>query len=111
MISRINIEKDNIGGYEWEAGTSFQMLYSAIVMHKDYWTEPEKFNPDRFYKVDESDKYILEKKKAKNALPMFGGGFRMCPGRKLALIELKCLIFQFIENMICDIELVDKNAP
>ena len=33
----------------------------------------------------------------------------MCPGRKLAMIELKCLISMMYRN--CDIELVDKNAP
>ena len=65
------------------------MLTPTIMRHKDYWTtvldilrnnarlemtDPEKFDPDRFYKVEESDKYLFEKRKIKNAFLMFGGG-------------------------------------
>ncbi|PKC05530.1 cytochrome P450 [Rhizophagus irregularis] len=85
---RINSQSDKVGGYDWPEGTQFQMLFSAIIKHKDYWTEPEKFDPDRFYRVEESDKYLLEKKNMKTTFPMFGGGIRICPGRKLAIIEL-----------------------
>ena len=109
MIGRFNTESDNIGGYDWPKRTQFQMLYSAIMKHKDYWTDPEKFDPNRFYKVEESDKYFLEKQKVKNAFPMFGGGLRICPGRKLANIELKCLM-AFIYRKY-DVEMADINAP
>ena len=77
LNSRVNVEDDNVGGYNWPKGTIFQMLYSAIMKRKDYWTNPEKFDPDRF-------KYLLEKKKIKNTYSMFGGGIIMYPGRKLA---------------------------
>ena len=43
------------------------MLYSAILKHKDYWTDPEKFDPNRFHKVEESDEYFLEKQHVKNS--------------------------------------------
>ncbi|PKK62958.1 cytochrome P450 [Rhizophagus irregularis] len=106
---RINSQSDKIGGYDWPEGTQFQMLFSAIIKHKDYWTEPEKFDPDRFYRVEESDKYLLEKKNMKTTFPMFGGGIRICPGRKLAIIELKCLLILIYRKY--DIELVDMNSP
>ncbi|CAB4403745.1 unnamed protein product [Rhizophagus irregularis] len=106
---RINSQSDKVGGYDWPEGTQFQMLFSAIIKHKDYWTEPEKFDPDRFYRVEESDKYLLEKKNMKTTFPMFGGGIRICPGRKLAIIELKCLLFLIYRKY--DIELVDMNSP
>uniref|UniRef100_A0A1D1XKT0 Cytochrome P450 83B1 n=1 Tax=Anthurium amnicola TaxID=1678845 RepID=A0A1D1XKT0_9ARAE len=107
-MSRINAERDNIGGYDWPESTLFQMLYSSMMKHKDYWTDPDKFDPDRFYKIDESDKYLLEKKKEKNVFPMFGGGIRICPGKKLAIIELKCLMVYFRKY---DIQTADINAP
>ncbi|CAG8746706.1 14685_t:CDS:2 [Cetraspora pellucida] len=109
MIGRVSTESDNVGGYEWPEGTVFQMYFGSIMKSKNYWTDPEKFDPDRFYKVEESDKYLLEKKKIQNTYSMFGGGIRMCPGRKLAIIELKCLMTLIYRNY--DIDLVDINAP
>jgi len=106
---RVSAEKDEIGGFIWPEGTSFFVLYSAMMKRKDYWTEPEKFDPDRFYKVEESDKYLLEKKHGKNTFTLFGGGIRVCPGRKLAMIQLKCLLSMIYRKY--DIELVDMNAP
>ncbi|GET03227.1 cytochrome P450 [Rhizophagus clarus] len=109
IIGRINTQNDIVGGYNWSERTRFQMLTSAIMNHKDYWTEPEKFDPDRFYKIEESDKYLLEKNNMKNSLSIFGGGIRICPGRKLAIIELKCLLVLIYRKY--DIELVDMNSP
>ncbi|PKC70183.1 cytochrome P450, partial [Rhizophagus irregularis] len=50
VLGRISAQNDNVGGYDWPEGTTFQILASAIMKHEDYWTEPEKFDPDRFYK-------------------------------------------------------------
>ena len=108
IMSRLNTERDNVGGYDWPEGTLFQMIYSEIMKHKDNWTDPETFDPDRFYKVEESDKYLLEKRKARNVFPMFGGGIRICPGKKLGIIELKCLMVYFRKY---DIVMADINAP
>ena len=108
MQHRINAERDDVAGYDWPKSTLFIMLYSSIMKHKDNWTDPDKFDPDRFYKVEESDKYLLEKQKPRNVFPMFGGGIRICPGKKLAIIELKCLMAYFRKY---DIEMADKNAP
>ena len=91
-LGRLNVEDDKVGGYHWPKDTQFQILTSALMKHDDYWTDPEKFDPDRFYKIEESDKYLLEKQHAKDSFMMFGGGIRICPGRKLAITELKCLI-------------------
>ena len=107
-LGRVNVENDEVGGYNWSKGTTFQILLSAIMKRKDYWTDPEKFDPDRFYKIEES-KYSLEKQHVKNSFTMFGIGIRICPGRKLAMIELKCLLALVYRKY--DIELADMNAP
>ena len=40
---------------------------------------------------------------------MFGKGIKICPGRKLAMIELKCLLASIYRKY--DVELADMNAP
>ena len=107
-LSRVNLEKDEIGGFSWPEKTQFQIFYSALMKREDYWTDPEKFDPDRFYKIEESDKYLLEKQHAKNSFTIFGGGIRVCPGKKLAIIELKCLLSSIYRKY--DVELADANA-
>ena len=108
-IGRVNVEKDTVGGFNWPEETPFQILYCVMMKRKDYWTDPEKFDPYRFYKIEESDKYLLEKQHAKTAYSLFGGGIRICPGRKLAIVELKCLLSSIYRKY--DIEMADKNAP
>ncbi|CAB4399031.1 unnamed protein product [Rhizophagus irregularis] len=111
FIGRINVEKDEVGGFNWPEGTSFHILYSEIMMSKDYWTNPENFDPYRFYKIDENynNNYLLENQHIKNSFTIFGGGIRICPGRKLAMIELKCLLALIYRKY--DIELADINSP
>jgi cytochrome P450 len=109
LIGRVNVEKDTVGGYNWPEETSFQIFHPAIMRRKDYWTDPEKFDPDRFYKIEESNKYLLEKQHIKTSYAIFGSGIRACPGRKLAMIELKCLLASIYRKY--DIELTDMNSP
>ncbi|GES83214.1 cytochrome P450 [Rhizophagus clarus] len=75
---------EEIAGYKWPANTHIRINIDAIHHSNEYWEDPEKFNPDRW--LDEG----FEPKK--NSFITFGGGLRVCPGRKLAIIELVCLM-------------------
>ncbi|CAB4379621.1 unnamed protein product [Rhizophagus irregularis] len=90
-----------IAGYQWPAGTFFIINVGVIHNKDDYWEEPNKFNPDRW--MDEN----FEPKK--NSFIMFGEGLRLCPGRKLAMIELVCLMALLFRKY--EINLVDMNSP
>ncbi|PKK77499.1 cytochrome P450 [Rhizophagus irregularis] len=92
---------DEIAGYQWPADTLFRIYIDAIHYNKDYWEEPDKFNPDRW--MDEN----FEPKK--NSFIMFGGGLRLCPGRKLAMIELICLMALLFRKY--EINLVNTDSP
>ena len=105
----MNAEKDEVGRFSWQEKTSFRILYSTMMKREDYWTDPEKFDPVRFYKVEESDKYLLEKQNIKNSFTIFGGGIRICPGRKLAMMEIKYLLFSIYRKY--DVVMADINAP
>ncbi|PKK77505.1 cytochrome P450 [Rhizophagus irregularis] len=92
---------DEIAGYQWPADTSFLINVKAIHNNEDYWEEPNKFNPDRW--MNES----FEPKK--NSYIVFGGGLRSCPGRKLAIVKLVCLMALLFRKY--EIDLVDMNSP
>ncbi|RGB33677.1 cytochrome P450 [Rhizophagus diaphanus] len=101
VFTRYINKPDEIAGYKWPAGTMFRINADAIHNNRDYWEDPDKFNPDRWMAEGfESKKF---------SFLMFGGGLRLCPGRKLAMIELVCLVALFYRKY--EIDLVDMNAP
>ncbi|GBB90962.1 hypothetical protein RclHR1_18010008 [Rhizophagus clarus] len=93
-------EPSEITGYQWPANTMFQVNVNALHDDSDYWKEPNKFNPDR---------WLVENfEPNKNSFMIFGGGLRTCPGRKLAMIELICLMVLLFRKY--EINLVDTNS-
>ncbi|CAB4393109.1 unnamed protein product [Rhizophagus irregularis] len=101
ICARCIDKPDEIAGYQWPADTPFLINIKAIHNNEDYWEEPNKFNPDRW--MDEN----FEPKK--NSFIMFGGGLRLCPGNKLTMIELVCLIALLFRKY--EINLVDMDFP
>ena len=99
--NRINIEKDTIGGLEWSANTQFFINTPAMNLDPLVWENVDEFNPDRFL-IDDDDNNGKE-------VLIFGGGHRICPGKKLAMVQLKCLLV--LLYYYWDVELVDKNQP
>ncbi|RIB24638.1 cytochrome P450 [Gigaspora rosea] len=81
--SRINAEPDELLGYQWPARSEFIMFYEGGNKNPLYWKDPEVFNPDRF---------LTDDKIVKRNFIYFGGGIRQCPGKKLAMIEMKGII-------------------
>ncbi|CAG8572099.1 15942_t:CDS:2 [Cetraspora pellucida] len=98
-------EDCEIAGYKWTRGTNFLINYLAIHGHPEFWPDPEVFNPDRFYNKDQYDKSLGDKL----AFMMFGGGRRICPGRKLAMIELLLSMVLVFKNY--NVELVNMKEP
>ncbi|RGB29057.1 cytochrome P450 [Rhizophagus diaphanus] len=100
-LQRCLDNNNEIGGYQWPAETMFRINIDAIHHNEEYWEEPNKFNPDRWMVEGFEPK--------KNSFIMFGGGLRLCPGRKLAMIELVCLMALLFRKY--EIDLIDKEAP
>jgi cytochrome P450 len=101
LFSRWIGKPEEIAGYLWPADTLFLINVGAVHNNENYWEEPNKFNPDRWMVENFEPK--------KNSFIMFGGGLRICPGRKLAMIELVCLMALLYRKY--EIDLVDKNSP
>ncbi|RHZ53901.1 hypothetical protein Glove_433g23 [Diversispora epigaea] len=81
MRIKINSVPEVLGGYKWSKDTSFLLNLDGIQKLKSYWKDPDIFNPDRFMDKENPD--------FKNRVYMFGGTLRKCPGRNLAMVQLK----------------------
>ncbi|XP_013614490.1 PREDICTED: cytochrome P450 81F1-like [Brassica oleracea var. oleracea] len=78
LVPRLTVEDIKIGGYDVPRET--MVMVNAWSIHRDpeLWTEPERFNPDRFNGGGEGEKDDVR------MLITFGSGRRMCPGAGLA---------------------------
>ncbi|CAN6817708.1 unnamed protein product [Brassica oleracea] len=78
LVPRLTVEDIKIGGYDVPRET--MVMVNAWSIHRDpeLWTEPERFNPDRFNGGGEGENDDVR------MLITFGSGRRMCPGAGLA---------------------------
>ncbi|RIB25400.1 cytochrome P450 [Gigaspora rosea] len=106
FVTRYMPEECEVAGYKWAAGTLFHLNFVGVHSHPEVWPNPEVFDPDRFYNVDHDDDKQLENK---YSLIMFGGGPRICPGRKLAMDEILLLMASIYRYY--NVELVDMHKP
>ena len=90
-----------MAGYHWPANTHFIINSSGTQFDAKFWDKPENFDPERFIKPSNANDL--------KALMLFGGGIRVCPGRKLAMVVVKVII-SFLINQF-DFELVNSNEP
>ncbi|RHZ87441.1 hypothetical protein Glove_34g91 [Diversispora epigaea] len=97
-------QPEEVAGYKWPKDMIFIMYSRGINNSSLYWENPEKFIPERHYEPQG-----VERQQHKNSFLMFGKGPRLCPGRKLAMVELKTLITLVYRKF--DVELVDMQAP
>ncbi|MEZ4218502.1 MAG: cytochrome P450 [Myxococcota bacterium] len=74
------IEDDEIDGYRIPKGSIVTTLFFVTHTHRDFWEDPERFDPDRF---------LPERANARpaDAWCPFGLGGRRCIGEEFALME------------------------
>jgi enediyne biosynthesis protein E7 len=75
ILERRVIKDDTVGGYHLPAGSSVVVSPYAMHRHPAFWSEPERFCPERFDQPPPS------------AYLPFGAGPRFCIGREFALLE------------------------
>ncbi|WCJ37103.1 cytochrome P450 family 71 subfamily B polypeptide 2 [Euphorbia peplus] len=86
MVVRQCREITKVNGYEILPGTTVFINVWAIGRDPEVWTEPEKFNPDRF---EDSE---IDYRGAHMELIPFGAGKRICPGLTLAVVYVELLL-------------------
>ncbi|GMN62237.1 hypothetical protein TIFTF001_031309 [Ficus carica] len=92
LIPRESKESCVIDGYEIPAKTKFIVNAWAIGRDPKYWTEPERFQPERFL---ESTNSVDFKGSDFQFIPI-GAGRRMCPGIWFALADVKLPLGQLL---------------
>ncbi|RIB09078.1 cytochrome P450 [Gigaspora rosea] len=104
---RVLYVDDSTDKFHWSSGTWFLIDNQRIMNNPKYWKEPMKFDPSRFLSEEHggTDEFS---NMCKNGYVPFGGGLRICPGRNLALIELKLLAILFFRKY--NIELVNNES-
>ena len=87
------------GGIFIPKGVEVVFAHHITHMNAEQWLNPEEFNPDRFN--PESELYLTPAGKKRHILAYspFSSGVRACPGRALAMLELKVLIVFFAKFM------------
>ena len=85
QTSRMTVEDTELGGHPIKAGTQVIVPIYAIQRHRKLWTDPDRFDPDRFA----ADK---ESKISRYQYMPFGAGPRICIGMAFAMIEAVALL-------------------
>jgi cytochrome P450 len=85
MAERVSEEAVELGAFTIPAGTP--LMYSPWVIQRDarYFSEPERFDPDRFRKERFSSV-------PHGAFVPFGGGAHICIGNTLAITEAQVIL-------------------
>lgn len=81
LFTRRSIEADELGGYP--VGPRTDVFISPYVLHRHpgFWSEPERFRPERFAGIDAKERHRF-------AYIPFSVGPRHCIGENLATFEM-----------------------
>ncbi|AUX43485.1 cytochrome P450 [Sorangium cellulosum] len=91
FILRSPVEDDVIGGYHVAAGSTVAIVPWVTHRHPDFWSEPLRFNPERFanYRRSADDKLAF--------IP-FGAGQRICLGEFMGQLEGKIMVAMALQR-------------
>lgn len=90
-LSRVAAAADEIDGVHVLPGQSVLTLVYLIHRHPGFWSEPERFIPERF--ADERSMSPVV-----DAWLPFGLGSRKCVGQELALLEMKLILVILLQR-------------
>jgi cytochrome P450 len=85
QFARESIENVNIGGYEVRRGSLIVVSTYSIHHDERFFTDPERFNPERFAAG-------WEERIPRYAYLPFGGGPRVCIGNGFAMMEARLIL-------------------
>ncbi len=87
---RVTIEDDTYEDYNFKKGTTLLISFYEIHRNKEFWKNPDTFNPTRFD--------AIPKKELANHYFPFGAGPRMCVGSNFAIYEMLVTVIEIIKH-------------
>lgn len=94
-------EDFELGDHVIPKGTDVWFSYFALHRNPNYWTEPEKFDPERFSSENSTDRHPF-------AFVPFSAGLRNCIGQRYAKTFMKIIIAQIIRRFeIVPVTMID----
>lgn len=88
--------------FQFVKGQKVIIQTRAAAVKEENFTEAKSFNPDRWLKESRCPMHNTD------AFSPFGGGARYCPGRNLAMLEIKMVISMLFKNF--NIEMVTDHS-
>lgn len=89
VISRMPLADTELGGHTIRARSQVVVPIYAIHRHRKLWTDPDRFDPERF--LPEHEKAI-----PRAQFMPFGAGPRICIGMSFAQVEAVALLAAFV---------------
>ncbi|KAL5569557.1 hypothetical protein UlMin_026132 [Ulmus minor] len=88
-------EPTTLVGYDIPTDANVDIFVSAVSTDPNLWSDPERFDPDRFYSGQEDGDMT-----GKNGLKMlpFGVGRRICPGLTMATVHISLLLARMVQE-------------
>ena len=83
-----------LGGVHIRKGSMIAFSRYALHRNKNYWEDPETFNPDRF---DEDSSRVKNELQSSAYLP-FSSGPRVCIGRHFAMMEMMVILCSVLQK-------------
>ncbi len=89
------IEDVEVGDYLFKKGSRLLIESRYAGMQEEYFTNSNQFNPERWIKQEKGKCPMGHDTKA---FVPFGSGPRFCPGKNLALLEMKLVLSMLMKN-------------
>ena len=89
------LEDVEIKGYLFKKGAKLMIESRYSAISSDHFGEPEKFNPERWIK---EEKGLCPMGHDTKAYIPFGAGARFCPGKNLAMLEMKIVLSMLMKH-------------
>jgi cytochrome P450 len=97
IVDRCARDTDVFGDYEVPKGAVVLMFLYGSHRHKEFWKNPETFDPNRFEPA-------LQKERHRFAFSPFGGGPRLCIGQGFAMMEMQVILCQLLRKFRFEID-------